>query len=170
MLWRQILKKLSILQLLYKWHGMTEWHASLILVITGVMSRNSKESRRYIKVIVDLVAIGAQATGNVTRLSTIVEISKIWSKIFSNKNPINCILLHKFSLFYLILIISTIFSTFLLKKIQQFLKIIWSLYPKALMCGLWIPSQSNLLIPRLFWPMEKNAVEEFLWLKIIIPR
>ena len=48
--------------------------------------------------------------GNVTRLSTIVEILKI----LINKNSINCILLHRFSLFYLILIISTIFSTFLL--------------------------------------------------------
>ena len=31
---------------------------------------------------------------NVTRLSTIVEILKIWNKIFNNKNSINCILLH----------------------------------------------------------------------------
>ena len=48
--------------------------------------------------------------GNVT----IVEILKILVQNFIDKNPINCILLHKFSLFYLILIISTIFSTFLL--------------------------------------------------------
>ena len=59
-----------------------------------------------------------QATsGNVTRLFKIVEILKTWSKFFSNnKNAINWISLHKFSLFYLILIISTIFFTFLLKK------------------------------------------------------
>ena len=36
--------------------------------------------------------------------------------------------MHKFSLFYLILIISTIFFTFLLKKIQLFLKLLWSPY------------------------------------------
>ena len=52
-----------------------------------------------------------------TRLSTIVEILKILITNFINKNPINCILLHKFSRFSLILIISTIFSTFLLEKL-----------------------------------------------------
>ena len=35
----------------------------------------------------------------VTRVSTIVEILKIWSSIFSNKNPVNSALLLKFSLF-----------------------------------------------------------------------
>ena len=46
-----------------------------------------------------------------SQVSTIVKILKIWSKISSNKNPINCILLQFFSLFYVILTISTIFST-----------------------------------------------------------
>ena len=36
---------------------------------------------------------------SVTRISTIVKILKIWSKIFCNKDTINCILLYEFSLF-----------------------------------------------------------------------
>ena len=42
-----------------------------------------------------------QQSNLVTRYSTIMEILKIRSKNFSNKNPTNCILLHKFSLFSL---------------------------------------------------------------------
>ena len=50
---------------------------------------------------------GGRRPGNVTRLSTIVEILKILIQNFINKNPINCFLLHKFSIFYLSLIIFT---------------------------------------------------------------
>ena len=35
----------------------------LFLFFTGLMSRNNKESKRMLKVILDLVAVGAQATG-----------------------------------------------------------------------------------------------------------
>ena len=37
-----------------------------------------------------------EGTNTVTRISTIVEILIIWFTIFSNKNSVNCILLHKF--------------------------------------------------------------------------
>ena len=46
-------------------------------------------------------AIEDRFPGNVTRLSTIVEILIILIQNFINKNPINCILLHKFLTFLL---------------------------------------------------------------------
>ena len=56
--------------------------------------------------------------GTVTRVSTIVEILKIWSTIFSNKNSVNCILLHK-SIFIQFWPFIKNFSTFsFLKKIK----------------------------------------------------
>ena len=58
----------------------------------------------------------SNGTSSVTRVSTIVEILKIWSKIFSNKNAITCILSHEFSFFCTILAFFTFFPTFLLKK------------------------------------------------------
>lgn len=39
------------------------WQYSYYKKIAGLLSRNHKESQRYIKVIIDLIAIGAQATG-----------------------------------------------------------------------------------------------------------
>ena len=64
---------------------------------------------------------------NVTRFSTIVEILKICSTIFSNKNTVNCVLLHKFSLFYTIL---ALFHSFfhIFTKNSNFQKMLWSPY------------------------------------------
>ena len=58
-------------------------------------------------------------TISVTR---VVEILKISFLIFSNKNRVNCILLHKFSFFYAILGLFPQFSHIFTKKIQQFQK------------------------------------------------
>ena len=58
------------------------------------------------------------AFSTVTRVSTIVEFLKNWSTIFSNKNSINCILLHKFSLFYTILAIFHNFFHIFTKKFK----------------------------------------------------
>ena len=68
-----------------------------------------------------LGAMNGFGAGNVTRLSTIVEILKILFQNFIDKNPINCISLHKFSLFYLNFYhFHNFFFAFLLQKINNF--------------------------------------------------
>ena len=57
-----------------------------------------------------------ERANSVTKVSTILEILKIWSMIFRNKNTENCILKHKFSILKFIWPFSTIFSSFLLKN------------------------------------------------------
>ena len=68
------------------------------------------------------------ATVSVTRVSTIVEILKIWFTKFCNKN---CILLHKFLLFYPILALFQKIPNIFTKKFKNFknalvtLAIVW---------------------------------------------
>ena len=56
---------------------------------------------------------------SVTKVTTIVEILKIWSKIFSYKNPMNCSFLQKCSLFYLNFEFFHIFSPHFPEKIKS---------------------------------------------------
>ena len=51
-----------------------------------------------------------------------MKILKIWSTIFINKNSVNCILLHKFSLFYTILALFSNFFYISTKKFKTFKK------------------------------------------------
>ena len=87
----------------------------------------------------------------VTRVSTIVEILKIWSTIFSNKNSVNCILLHKFSLFSAILALFHNFFHIFTKKFKLSKNALVTLGVCALLCVYRTFRGVELNLPQIFF-------------------
>ena len=115
-----------------KRNWINEYFLERVKLISGLMWFHYYLSCLYVeKLFGNCHDIGFLAN-SVTRLSTIVEILKFWSKIFSNKNQKNCILLHKFSLFFHnFVVFLNFFPTFSPKK-YTISKMFWSHYLQIL--------------------------------------